>query len=446
MNYLDILYILTPGLILLAGITLAAAMWVFRDKWTMAIQQAMKKPHKKDPRWKNRKAITSFIVYSFIALSTLGITLVPAVKAQGDVMTPGYCDETNVSAVVGIIAAGTVSACIEPYPSVVKIDQMSPTSGTASQIQLMASVAGPGVGGGAVVTATWTNTVAGCGGTSPSPAQVDNFNAASVKSVIGYTLNTFTTDFCRGYITVTLVYNGMTVGFSRLGWNVKTVDNTVYAYQCGAPEAAPLSFTTINAYPNHVCDTQQINSLNALCAATGTTYESFAESATCSTPSVNVATSGTLTLNGEIIICTEDAPCFLDIVDDSTDDNMLTIPTSMLETGDVNITVEGMNTTLSGTFRIDFFPSLYLLTIVFSLALIRLGEATQRQGYRVFAGVLMMVAGFISIWEQNRLGFSEVPGLVIPLLGFTLVLGAYFIVPVQVIADTKETINKRRNN
>lgn len=99
----------------------------------------------------------------------------------------------------------------------------------------------------------------------------------------------------------------------------------------------------------------------------------------------------------------------IDIADDTTDDGMLTVPGNLTVNVAENITINE-NATLNGTVgqqEPGFDGSLYILMMVFVLALAHLGETRRDNNYRVIGGFITLVAGFILLWELNRLGFDN---------------------------------------
>lgn len=119
----------------------------------------------------------------------------------------------------------------------------------------------------------------------------------------------------------------------------------------------------------------------------------------------------------------------VDVLDDSTDDGILTT------TGGGNITVQG-NISVNGTLQGSgtdggggFQWSLYVLFMAVAFAIARSAEQTKEYGRKVFAGILFMVVGFIAIWEQAELGFDEIPRLLVPMLVFTMLYGAWHLKP-----------------
>lgn len=115
---------------------------------------------------------------------------------------------------------------------------------------------------------------------------------------------------------------------------------------------------------------------------------------------------------------------------------------STLSVGSINITNNQGNQTVEPE---GFDNSLYVLFLFVALALLHVGERNADNIYRMFSGLIFLFLGAISIWEQSKLGFDEVPGLIIPAWGFMLLLGFYLIIPKGVISGYLEK-RKRRNN
>lgn len=126
---------------------------------------------------------------------------------------------------------------------------------------------------------------------------IDSFAAASGLS--GTATITLTANECRflATFTLTLQVAAVTVFQTRQSFahNIDTTGvQTVFA--CGAPEVVANSITPSGT----ACDTPQNNNLEFLCAATGASAESFAETQTCSPPTINTVVSGTLGLTGTL--------------------------------------------------------------------------------------------------------------------------------------------------
>lgn len=230
------------------------------------------------------------------------MTLVPASKADsGDSMTPGYCETQNIVKIIGLVNGGSAMGCIEPYPSVVKRSQMGTDGAGADQVQLMFSIKGPDNGLGAVVTVTWS--VAAVGGCTAviGPAQADDFNAAITSSIIGYTLGTFTEEFCRGYVTAVMTFGAVNVARFRFPFNIKNTDLSQYTYQCAAPNDFPTNYHSSSTS----CNTPVIDNLDYACASTNGTTSAFSRTGTtCNPPfiknSVAITSWPALQLSGSI--------------------------------------------------------------------------------------------------------------------------------------------------
>ncbi len=138
-----------------------------------------------------------------------------------------------------------------------------------------------------------------------------------------------------------------------------------------------------------------------LCNATGDTPVSFDTSAdTCTTPHINATVH-----QDQACGATASTPCHLK-------------HQNFTATADVFI----------GNQTVDFPPaqpgfngSVYILLLVFVLALAHLGELHRNQIYRMIAGGILLMASFVMLWELDRLGFNNTYH------GFGLYLGLVFM-------------------
>lgn len=121
-------------------------------------------------------------------------------------------------------------------------------------------------------------------------------------------------------------------------------------------------------------------------------------------------------------ICPESGPCFLDIC---PEESPCFIESNSTLSINGNVIINQTN--LPPVPEEGAVASLYVLMLFVALVLAHLGEKTNRTGYVMFSGILFLVVGFVSIWEQSKLGFDQVPGLLIPMLGFMLMVGGYLI-------------------
>lgn len=107
---------------------------------------------------------------------------------------------------------------------------------------------------------------------------------------------------------------------------------------------------------------------------------------------------------------------------------LLNATTNQTAIVNVNGTEVNVNVGVNGTAGSNPISSLYVLFLTLACFLAFLAETRRDYFSSLFAGILFLVVGFISIWEQDKLGFDEVPGLLIPMLGFTMIIGVSYLV------------------
>lgn len=312
---------------------------------------------------------------SLLIVTLLIIASIPTVQSLPG-PAAGQCDlyhHQAVAAVVGLVTAGDNEAW-----------STTPGCGTARSptqvLQWVGQYSGPVIlAVGASIT--WSGTLfSGCTISSFTTTSTP-LSLAGATSVSGATI-TMTSNECRGVIQVAVVIPAVYTWFGTFPINIIVPSQSAYSFLCDATE------TTANAQDP--------------------------DSASCTTPNMNNA---------------------VDITDDSTDDDILTttggdITVNVAENVTVNdnVTVQN-NVTAGGTNGMDWFPgSIYVLVLILALAFAHMGTLHKEYVQRVFAGILFLVVGFIAIWEQFLLGFDDVPGLLVPMLGLDLLVGLYFII------------------
>ncbi len=298
----------------------------------------------------------------------------------------------EIIAVVGVLTAGQVDSCVYYERTAPQID---------SGVTITFITAGPGVIG--ANTLTYGATFVGLNGCTASAWSTTTDSTAAGTGGTGSATITMTSHHCRGYLELTITSSNPALS---------TFIKNRFALGIVVPYDYELTY---------------------LCAATGSTPDVFdAATNVCNAPLLNVAQSGTWTLSGipdtqqeiqaiadalaaglEVEICPEVAPCYH------------VVSGNLNSTVNINGTVNiDANTTETTTLE----PSLYWFIIGFAMLLIWIGESRGLYGPRAFGAILLLVVGFVAIWEQSKLGFDDVPGLLIPMLGFTMLLGGYFLV------------------
>lgn len=275
-------------------------------------------------------------------------------------------------------------------------------------------------------------------------------NPPVTNGVVG-TMNTFasvwtmTGEQCDGNagVSLTIAAAPINIYLAFLPVTVQTENRRMdlFDFGCGAPGIVPNSYSTTATN----CGTPTVNTVlsgTLTLAGTINVVNSGGQTITISSwPTLNAVLSGGLTITDDAngwIIHQDPLSGTINVVNSGGQDIAITSWPELVATISGSLDVNG-NFTFTGNFtdntnmttppeEPDQLP-LYILFLGLALFLIWLGESRQDYFTRVFGAVLMMVVGFIGIWEQAILGFDHVPHLVIPMLGFTILLGAYFLIP-----------------
>lgn len=321
---------------------------------------------------------------------------------------------------------------------------------------------------GAATTVTWTpSSFSGC--TLTTPTVVNALFAAASSSGAFATL-TMTSNECRGLVTFTITLQVAAVTVyqwtSAIDIHVAVPSQAVYNFLCDS------TGTTTNAADpdGSTCNTPDINT-----AVTGTLTATLAGSLALSgTLGLSQSGSWAFTLSGipdtqqeiqaiadalaaglDVTICPETSPCYhvldgelgVDVLDDTTGDGMLTVPTSIMANSTINqnltipdsITVHmcGPLTNVSECEPVlveDSHPgwnrSLYVFVLLFSAVLIFMGWKRGDRFIRTIGGLLLIVAGTIPMWglEASKIGLEDVSKeFFAPFLILHLLLGLYII-------------------
>lgn len=229
----------------------------------------------------------------------------------------------------------------------------------------------------------------GCTETGPPATIVPTTNGVVGTMWTAVSLHTMTSEQCDVVATVSL-----TVG------------------------ATPVQIYLINMPIAIQTENMRLDNFNYLCDAPAISPNAYSTTlTTCNDP--NLIVSGTLDMGSDVDV-----------------HNNVTVFSNV--TVNENVTVQPGNQTTG-----EYDLPVYVLVLALSLFLIWMGENRGLTGSKVFGAILLMVTAGIAIWQAERLGFNEAPGLLIPYVAFTVMLGGYWLAkPLFKENDDKPKVNQ----
>lgn len=288
--------------------------------------------------------LTLLTLIGLLLSTTTALAVQPS---QGGGTGGSNCAPTFVvGSITGVVSAGQIDTCT--YYSIEEH-----TAAGISQFTWIST--GPAATGG---LATYTVSFIGMTGCTATSVATDTSITAAGTMASGSATITLTTRDCRGYFQLELAVGSgaISIYLVRFAINIHVSDNFLLNYNCNAPETTPETFDPAT----YSCD--QLTT--------------------------------TSTLDGNIGV---------DILNDATDDDQLTIPASMVEMGNLTIPAtlevqtsnpDALLATLALAWIVGLFISLRLAKLVAA------GACTAGVGLTLLA----MVAGISWIWQLIPLG------------------------------------------
>lgn len=342
-----------------------------------------------------------------LPLAIIALLLAPVAQAAQSAIAVGTgtgddaqaCAPTmDVISVAGVLAAGQVNACLY-YDDTVQ--ELFPSTSSTTRATIV--VSGPSLPLGVVATMTaTTGSRVGC--TEPASPWTTVLTAG-LFGFIGTSTTSFTlTDsLCKGFVRIVLTAGAAPLTFYdiQLPFAIQRPTHYSLNYDCDSTADTPHTFDIITDTCNEN-DYQISGTLTATLAGTlalsGTLGLSqsgswtFAITGIPDTQQEIQAIADALAAGLDVSICPPTAPCYhvlsgeldanldgdigVDILDDTTDDAMLTVPTAMVDIGNQsvvfpdNLTVQGFPSTFevsNGTS--DFFAPILLWVTAFFICL-----------------------------------------------------------------------------